>query len=511
MSKLYNVSSSPHVRSKLTTGNVMYNVILSLVPAALMGVYHFGFHAFLIIAVAILTAVATEYVFNRIVKKPNTINDGSAVVTGLLLALCLPGGVPLFVPFLGSVFAILVVKCLFGGLGYNFMNPALAARCFLLISFSGIVANYSVDGMTSATPLVSMAAGEKVSLLEIFVGNTNGVIGCSILALLIGGIYLLLTGGITYEIPLATIVSFGAVIAIFGGEGFDLVYILKHVCAGGVIMSAFFMATDPVTSPVTSIGQIIFGALVGILSGVFRLYGTSEDSGSYAVIIANMVTPLIDAYVIPVPYGRRNQSKEKKRIPKSAVILCVITLIAGIGLSGVYKMTEKNIREQEIAAKAASYQEVLADAVVFGSEETMTAAIETLDGAVYGDSFGKVYINEAIAGTDADGNVVGYVIGVTSAEGFKGNITLSVGLSGDGTVTGIAFTELNETAGLGMVCGEDAFKGQYAGVKTDGFVVKKGDASAENEINAVTGATVSSTAVTNAVNAAINFFAANVQ
>ena len=511
MSKLYNVSSSPHVRSKLTTGNVMNNVILSLVPAALMGVYHFGFHAFLIIAVAILTAVATEYVFNRIVKKPNTINDGSAVVTGLLLALCLPGGVPLFVPFLGSVFAILVVKCLFGGLGYNFMNPALAARCFLLISFSGIVANYSVDGMTSATPLVSMATGEKVSLLEIFVGNTNGVIGCSILALLIGGIYLLLTGGITYEIPLATIVSFGAVIAIFGGEGFDLVYILKHVCAGGVIMSAFFMATDPVTSPVTSIGQIIFGALVGILSGVFRLYGTSEDSGSYAVIIANMVTPLIDAYVIPVPYGRRNQSKEKKRIPKSAVILCVITLIAGVGLSGVYKMTEKNIREQEIAAKAASYQEVLADAVAFGSEETMTAAIETLDGAVYGDSFGKVYINEAIAGTDTDGNVVGYVIGVTSAEGFKGNITLSVGLSGDGTVTGIAFTELNETAGLGMVCGEDAFKGQYAGVKTDGFVVKKGDASAENEINAVTGATVSSTAVTNAVNAAINFFAANVQ
>lgn len=513
MSKLYNVSSSPHVRSKLTTGNVMYNVALSLVPAALVGVYNFGFRAFLIIAVAVLTAVAAEYVFDRIVKKPNTIKDCSAVVTGLLLALCLPGGVPLFVPFLGSLFAIIVVKCLFGGLGYNFMNPALAGRCFLLISFSGIVANYSVeiDGMSSATPLMEMTAGESVKLADIFIGNTNGVIGCSILALLIGGLYLLFTGGITIEIPAATIISFAAVMALFGGEGFDLVFILKHICAGGIVMGAFFMATDPVTSPVTSIGQIIFGALVGILSGVFRLFGTSADSVSYAIIIANMVTPLIDTYVIPVPYGRRNQNKEKVRIPKSAVILCVITLIAGVGLSGVFKMTEKNIREQEIAAKAASYQEVLAEAVTFGSEENMTAAIEALAGGVYGDSFGKVYINEAIAGTDADGNVVGYVIGVTSAEGFKGNITLSVGMTADGTVTGIAFTELNETAGLGMVCAEDSFKGQYAGVKTDGFIVKKGDASAENEINAVTGATVSSTAVTNAVNAAINFFAANVQ
>lgn len=513
MSKLYNVSSSPHVRSKLTTGNVMYNVALSLIPAALMGIYHFGFHAFLIIAVAILAAVGSEYIFDLIVKKPNTVKDCSAVVTGLLLALCLPAGVPLFVPFLGSVFAIVVVKCLFGGLGYNFMNPALAGRCFLLLSFSGIVANYAVevDGISSATPLMEMAAGENVNLLEIFIGNTNGVIGCSILALLIGGIYLLLTGGITFEIPVATILSFAAVIAVFGGEGLDLAFILKHICAGGIVMGAFFMATDPVTSPVTSIGQIVFGCLVGILCGVFRLYGSSTDSASYAIIIANMVTPLIDSYIIPVPYGRRNQNKEKKRIPKSAIILCVITLVAGVGLSGVYKMTEKNIREQEIAAKAASYQEVLPEAVSFGSDEALSAVVEALDGGVYGDSFGKVYINEAIAGMDAEGNVVGYVVGVTSAEGFKGNITLSVGLAADGTVNGIAFTELNETAGLGMVCGEDSFKGQFAGVKTEGFVVKKGDASADNEINAVTGATISSTAVTNAVNAAVDFFAANVQ
>lgn len=511
MNKLYNISSSPHVRSKLTTSNVMYNVALSLVPAALFGVYHFGFHAFLIIAVAILTAVASEYIFDRIVKKPNSIKDGSAVVTGLLLALCLPGGVPIYVPFLGSIFAIIVVKCLFGGLGYNFMNPALGGRCFLLISFSGTVANYAVDGMSSSTPLVDMANGEYVKLADIFLGSTNGVIGCSILALLIGGIYLLLTGGITIEIPAASILSFAVIIALFGGQGFDLAFILKHICAGGIVMGAFFMATDPVTSPVTSIGQIIFGILVGVLSGVFRLYGSSADSVSYAIIIANLVTPLIDTYVIPTPYGRRNQSKEKKQIPKAAVVLCLITLIAGVGLSGVYKMTESNIKEQEIAAKAASYQEVIPDATEFGSDAAMTAVIEELHGAVYGENFGKVYINEAIVGKDADGNVTGYVIGVTSTEGFKGDITISVGFALDGTVNGISFTEIGETAGLGMVCAEDSFKGQYAGVDTEAFVLKKGDASAENEINAVSGATISSTAVTNAVNAAIDFFAANVK
>lgn len=215
--------------------------------------------------------------------------------------------------------------------------------------------------------------------------------------------------------------------------------------------------------------------------------------------------------MIPKPYGRRNQSKEKKRIPKAAIVLCVITLIAGVGLSSVYKMTESNIKEQEIAAKAASYQEVVPEAVEFGSDEIMTAAIDALDGAVYGETFGKVYVNEAVAGKDADGNVVGYAIGVTSAEGFKGDITISVGFAPDGTINGISFTEIGETAGLGMVCAEDSFKGQYAGINTDAFVLKKGDASAENEINAVSGATISSTAVTNAVNAAIDFFAANVK
>ena len=219
MSNLYNVSSSPHVRSKLSTGTVMYDVILALVPATVVGIWNFGFHAFLVILMSITGAVLTEYVFDDIAKKPMTIMDGSAVVTGLLLALCLPASVPLYVPYIGSVFAILIVKCLFGGLGKNFMNPALAGRCFLLISFGTTMTKYAVDGVTGPTPLAKFGSGEAVSVLNMFLGSTNGVIGCSIMGLLIGGIYLIATKGITWEIPTATLVSFLLFIAIFGGNG----------------------------------------------------------------------------------------------------------------------------------------------------------------------------------------------------------------------------------------------------------------------------------------------------
>jgi Na+-translocating ferredoxin:NAD+ oxidoreductase RnfD subunit len=228
----------------------MYDVILSLLPATFFGVYHFGIHALLILAVSILTAVLTEFIFDYIVKKPNTITDGSSIVTGLLLALCLPAGVPLYVPFAGSLFAILVAKCFFGGLGKNFMNPALAGRCFLLISFSGTVSNFAVDGMSSATPLVDLANGSSVSVLDMFLGFTNGVIGCSIAGLLIGGIYLLLVGGITFEIPFATLVSFALFIALFGGMGFDPAFRVADFCGGGIRMGALFRDTGRGTSPV---------------------------------------------------------------------------------------------------------------------------------------------------------------------------------------------------------------------------------------------------------------------
>jgi RnfABCDGE-type electron transport complex D subunit/RnfABCDGE-type electron transport complex G subunit len=492
----------------------MYDVILSLMPATFFGVYHFGLHAFLIIAVSVISAMLTEFVFDYIAKKPNTVKDGSAIVTGLLLALCLPATVPVYIPFIGSVFAILVVKCFFGGLGKNFMNPALAGRCFLLISFGATVTNYAVDGMSSATPLVDLAAGGTVNITEMFLGYTNGVIGCSVAALALGGLYLWVIGGITFEIPVAALVTFSLFIALFGGQGFDPLFILAHLCGGGIVMGAIFMATDPVTSPVTSTGQLLYGAAVGILSGVFRVYASSADSVSYAIIISNLLTPLIDEISVPKPYGYRSQSHstEKKKIPKSAVILCVITLIAGVCLSGVYNLTKDNIEQQQMAANVASYQEVCPDASDFTYDDAITAAVDALGGEVYGTDFGKVYINEAVTGNDASGNVVGYVISVTSADGFDGNITLSLGISADGTVNGISFTELNETAGMGMRCAEAEFKDQFAGVNVEKFTLNKaGGSTADNEIDSVSGASISSGAVVNAVNAALDFYAANIK
>ncbi len=515
--RLFHVSSSPHVRSRLSTAGVMYDVILALMPATFMGVYRFGMHAALVIAVAILTAVLTEFIFDYIAKKPNTVKDGSAVVTGLLLALCLPAGVPLYVPYAGSLFAILVVKCFFGGLGHNFMNPALAGRCFLLISFSGVVADFSIDGMSAATPLEDLAAGKVINITEVLMGFGNGVIGGSVLALLFGGLYLWVIGAITFEIPVAVLVSFAAFIAIFGGQGFDPLFILAHLAGGGIMMAAFFMATDPVTSPVTSTGQLLYGVLVGILSGIFRVYGSAADSVSYAVIISNLAVPLIEEVTVPVPFGYRTQPQRQEEkggigIPRSALILCGITAVAGVCLSGIYEMTKEAISEQQMAANIASYQEVCPDASDFSYDDALTGAVDALGGEIYGTDYGKSYINEIVVGTDSSGTPVGYVMSVSSGDAYDGSLTFSLGISADGTVNGISFTELNETPGLGMLCGEDEFKSQFSGVNVEKFTLNKsGGSTADDEIDSVSGASTTSGAVVNAVNAALDFFAANVK
>lgn len=512
MNQLFNVSSSPHVRSRLTTGGVMYDVILALMPATVFGVYRYGFSAFMVIAVSVLSAVLTEFIFDYIAKKPNTVKDGSAVVTGLLLALCLPHHVPLYVPYAGSLFAILFVKCLFGGLGHNFMNPALGGRCFLLISFSSVVTNFSIDGVSSATPLEALAAGQTVNVSEAFLGFSNGVIGSSIFALLLGGLYLWVIGAISFEIPVAVIVSFSAFIALFGGQGFDPVFILLHLVTGGVVMGALFMATDPVTSPVTSTGQLLFGILVGVLCGVFRIFGSAPDSVSYAIIIANLAVPLIDEISVPVPFGLREQKEKQKGIPKSALILCAITLIAGACLSGVYEMTKEQIEQQKMAENVASYQEVCPTATNFSYDDGISAAVDALEGEVYGTDFGKSYINEVVVGTNDAGEVMGYVISATSGDAYDGTLTLSIGILADGTINGIAFTELNETAGMGMLCGEDAFKSQFAGVKEERLTLNKaGGSTADNEIDSVSGASTTSGAVVNAVNAALDFYAQQIR
>ncbi len=509
---LLNISSSPHIRSRLTTGRVMTDVTIALLPAALFGIYRFGLHALLIILVSVLSAVISEFLFDLIAKRGNTIRDGSAVVTGLLLALSLSPSVPLYIPFLGSVFAILFVKCFFGGLGKNFMNPAVTARCFLLISFGSAMTNYAVDGVSGATPLAVMKGGEAINLTELFVGQTSGVIGCSALALLLGGIFLLATRGITLEIPASCIAAFTVFMAIFGGKGLNLEFLLAHICGGGVLMGAFFMATDPVTSPVTGRGQIVYGMIMGVLAGLFRVLGSAADSFSYAIILSNMLVPFIDKLPIRKPLGYRGGEYKERKFPISAFNLAVITLVAGLGLSSVYMLTKNRIEEQKQAAAVASYQTVCPEAETFEPDDTIDAAIASYEGNVYKEDFGRTYVNKAVVGKTSDGETAGYVISVTTGDGYEGNITLSVGLSTDGTVNGIAFTELNETAGMGMLCGEAAFKDQFAGVKTDAFVLNKtGTSSMDNEIDTVSGASTSSGAIVNAVNTALDFYAVTMQ
>ena len=252
---------------------------------------------------------------------------------------------------------------------------------------------------------------------------------------------------------------------------------------------------------------------MGILAGLFRVFGTAADSFSYAIILSNMVVPFIDKLPIPKPLGYKSGEYKEREFPKAAVNLTVITLVAGLALSSVYMITKDKIEEQKLAASAASYKEVCPDAESFENDAAITAAVDALGGEVYDyDRFGKTYINNAIVGKKADGSDAGYVISVTSGDGFEGNITLSVGLSTDGTVYGIAFTELNETAGMGMLCGEDNFKSQFSGVKTDSFILNKAGGSTEdNEIDSVSGASTSSGAIVNAVNTALDFYAANMQ
>lgn len=314
MSELLHVSSSPHVRDKVNTGNIMLTVLIALLPSALFGVYNFGPHALMLILVSILCCVATEAVYEKIVHKKLTIQDYSAAVTGLLLALNLPPNAPWWIAVIGSVFAILVVKQLFGGLGQNIMNPALAARCFLLISFTGRMTDFAVpkgawgniaDTVSGATPLAALKAGESVNWVDLFFGNIQGTIGeTSALAILIGAVILLVRGVIDLRIPLTYIGSFAIFVLLFGGHGFDMNYLLCHLFGGGLMLGAWFMATDYVTTPITKKGQLVYGVCLGIFTGLFRIFGGSAEGVSYAIIFCNLLVPIIERFTMPVAFGK---------------------------------------------------------------------------------------------------------------------------------------------------------------------------------------------------------------
>ena len=292
MSDLLKVSSNPHIRSKDTTSRIMLYVIISLLPAAGFGVYNFGLHALAVIIVTIASTVLTEYIYEKCMKKKITVGDLSAVVTGLLLAMNLPPMAPLWMAVLGGIFAILVVKMLFGGLGQNFMNPALGARCFLMISFTSLMTNFNCDTYTGATPLAALKAGERVDVMDMIIGRTAGTIGeTSMVALIIGACILILLGVIDLKVPGSYIVTFVIFIAIFGGHG-------------GLMLGAFFMATDYVTRPITKKGQYLYGIFLGIMTGIFRVFGPSAEGVSYAIILGNLLVPLIEKVTMPKAFGK---------------------------------------------------------------------------------------------------------------------------------------------------------------------------------------------------------------
>ena len=321
MEQMFNVSSNPHVRARMTTAKIMQLVAIALLPAALMGIYNHGLKALAVLVVSTGSAALAEWLYDHFMHKKNTVKDFSAVVTGLLIGLNMPAGIPLWIPVLGSIFAIIVVKQLFGGLGQNFMNPALAARWFLMISFAGKMTDFSVsdsfkgavDGVTGATPLAALrdhgfVAGSSVPVKNLIFGNIQGTIGeTSALAILIGAVILLAFKVIDFKIPLTYIGSFAIFVIcyMFGtGMGFDVNYLFSHLFGGGLMLGAWFMATDYVTTPITPKGQLLYGCCLGVVTAVFRLFGGSAEGVSYAIIFCNLLVPLIEKATKPVAFGK---------------------------------------------------------------------------------------------------------------------------------------------------------------------------------------------------------------
>lgn len=305
MSEFRQVSSNPHIRSKNTTNLIMLLVIISLLPSAIFGIYHFGFRAAVIIIITVLSCVISEVLFQWIAKRKQTVGDFSAIVTGLLLAMNLPATVPWWICVIGGSFAIIVVKMAFGGIGKNFMNPALGARCFLVISFASTMTNFNVDTMSGATPLAVLKAGDAVVLKDMVVGNIQGTIGeTSVIALLLGASILLFTRVIDLRIPATYLISFIIFIVLFSGKGLDIRFIVAHLSGGGLMLGAFFMATDYSTRPITVKGQYVFGICLGLLTGLFRLFGASAEGVSYAIIISNLLVPLIESFTLPKEFGK---------------------------------------------------------------------------------------------------------------------------------------------------------------------------------------------------------------
>ncbi len=324
MSEKFTVSATPHIRSNETINRIMLDVIIGLLPAAAAAAYFFGLRAIAVMLITTASCVVAEYIFLKITKQPVTVNDYSAAVTGLLLAMNLPASVPLWMPVVGGVFAIIIVKQLFGGLGQNFMNPALAARAFLqtaypaqMVAWTAPVRNLAAtDAVSTATPLSALKltafVPQQADYINAFIGNIPGSLGetCA-LALILGGVYLIYRKVITWRIPVMYLGTYMLLTFIFGRQGFFTGVPFYEVCVGGIMIGAFFMATDYSSSPMTQEGQMVMGLGCGLLTFVIRTYGGYPEGVCYSILLMNLAVPLIDRFVKPRVYGVKKEAKSQ--------------------------------------------------------------------------------------------------------------------------------------------------------------------------------------------------------
>lgn len=298
------LSVSPHIRSNITTRRIMLDVVISLLPAAIAGTIIFGIRSLAVIAVCVASAAISEYLFNKAAKKPNTITDLSAIVTGLLLSLNLPANTPLWQAAVGAAFAIIFVKCVFGGIGQNFANPAITARIFMLVAFgsmSSAAFPKNIDAVSGATPLAVLQNGGEVKITDLLLGTRGGSIGetCTI-ALIIGGLYLLFRKVISWHTPVIFVATVFLFTFAVKGDAFTA---LEYTLSGGLFIGAIFMATDYATTPVTKWGKVIFGIGAGLLTVLIRLWGVYPEGVSFAILLMNILTPYIDKWTAKKPFG----------------------------------------------------------------------------------------------------------------------------------------------------------------------------------------------------------------
>ena len=368
------------------------------------------------------------------------------------------------------------------------------------------VTRNGVDVYSGATPLalIKNEGLSSVNVRDMLIGNTAGTIGeTSVIAILIGAIIMILLGVIDLKIPASYIITFAVFMFLFGAQQFDINYVVAELCGGGLMLGAFFMATDYVTSPITPMGKIIFGICCGILTGVFRCFGANAEGVSFAIILSNCLVPIIEKVSIPRAFGMVKEAKRmNKRIVHDALILTAFTLVLGFILALVQGITAEPIDKANKAAAQKAYQAVFSEAKSF---EKYDYDVDEADKLV-SDAGYKDTIDDIETALDSNKKTLGYVITVTAKDGSQGSITFSVGIKNDGTVNGYSITSISETPGLGMKAEEADFYKQFENKKVDKFDVVKATPSKDDEIEAITGSTITSKAMANGCNAAITYF-----